>query len=64
MSKASRDKKKKKLYEKKGFCESCSQEFPISKLIFGPCPFAHEVYNEIVETVLCEDCYNEACMDV
>lgn len=69
MSKISRDKKKKKqeqrlLDEKKNFCESCNGQFPISQLIFGPCPFAHEIYNEIVETVLCKDCYHEACMDI
>jgi Zn finger protein HypA/HybF involved in hydrogenase expression len=45
-------------------CESCQQNFPVEKLIFGPCPFASEIYNDYTPTILCEKCYHEALMDI
>jgi hypothetical protein len=69
MSKISREKKKKKLAAnphlvKTDVCQDCGNAFPVKDLKYGDCPFASEIYNEKVETVLCGDCYHERCMDI
>jgi len=71
MSKISREKKRKKKEELRAkgllpsdFCESCHNSFPIEELNYGPNPFAHEIYGDTTETVLCKECYYQSCMDI
>jgi hypothetical protein len=48
----------------KDVCCGCGKEFPKAELFYGPDPYAEDVHNEIVETVLCEYCYCQSCEDI
>lgn len=42
-------------------CTSCGCT---EDLIYGPCPYASEIYGDYSETFLCEICYQNACDDI
>jgi hypothetical protein len=43
-------------------CEDCGHEKPdVHKTT---CPFADDVYGEVVEVCLCDDCYQERVNDI
>ena len=46
------------------FCEGCNREFPASELYYGNDPYAEDVYNQLVETVLCKECYRNHLDDI
>lgn len=33
-------------------------------LIYGPCPFASEIYDDYTQVFLCENCYQNNCDDI
>lgn len=45
-------------------CLNCNKEFPVSELYYGNDPYAEEIYNELVETVLCKECYQNHLDDI
>ena len=45
----------------KDICRSCNKEFPKAELLYGPNPYMSDLYDEQTETVLCKECYVNAC---
>ena len=43
-------------------CEDCEKDKPDVKVV--DCPFAQEVFNEVVECQVCDDCYYKRLMDI
>lgn len=43
-------------------CDDCGKEKEDATEV--DCPYSEEVHDEIVECVLCDDCYHERCMDI
>lgn len=42
-------------------CEDCGK-IDVTVSVTN-CPFTEEIYNEIVEAILCEKCYEQRCLD-
>lgn len=45
-------------------CETCNVEFDEKELIFGPDPFAEEIYGDDTEVWLCQDCHEQSALDI
>ncbi len=43
-------------------CEECHQKKPDAERTH--CPYAEEINNTIIPTILCKDCYRERLMDI
>jgi hypothetical protein len=43
-------------------CDDCGKENPDVKKTF--CPYEDDVNDEQIEVYLCDDCYDERCMEI
>ncbi len=42
-------------------CQDCGTTENVTETY---CPYSHEIYDKLVQVVLCNNCYHERCMDI
>jgi len=50
--------------KRKEVCENCGEKFWKKDLVFGPAPYDSEINGDYTSVWLCDDCYDNSCMDI